>query len=437
MRSLTRPPRVVVVGSGISGLSAAWWLRDVSSLTILEANEHLGGHTHTHDIEIAGRPIAVDTGFIVFNDRTYPLFARLLDELGVQSRGSAMSFSVRNDALDLEYNGNGPRELFAQRRNLVRPGFWRMLRDIARLGREAKRALAEGPIDPSLTLREFLSRGVYSREMAEWYLTPMTGAVWSATPAAAGEIPFVFFARFFENHAFFDLGSRPVWRTVVGGSREYIRAMVPKLQATIRAGCAVRGIARTSDGVRVRTAEGVEEFDAAVISTHGDTALSLLEDPTPIEREVLGAMPYQSNEAVLHTDASVMPRRRAVWASWNALVDGRAGPVGVTYNMNRLQGLETPPDQPVLVTLNRTDRIDPARIIRRLRYEHPVFTAETLGAQKRWADVSRGRTFFAGAAWRYGFHEDGCMSGLRAADAVRASLGMPPLARPTHATMAW
>lgn len=437
MRSVTRRPRVVVIGSGISGLSAAWWLRDACDLTILESNEHLGGHTHTHDIEIGGRTIAVDTGFIVFNDRTYPVFVGLLEELGVRSRGSRMSFSVRHDGLDLEYNGNGPAELFAQRRNLVRPGFWRMLRDIARLGREATLALASGPIDPSMTLAEFLARGGYSRELSEWYLTPMTGAVWSATPAATGEIPFVFFARFFSNHAFFDLSRRPTWRTVIGGSREYVRAMVPRLHATIRTRCAVRGVARVAEGVRVRTEGGVEEFDAAVLATHGDTALSLLEDATPAEREVLGAMPYQSNEAVLHTDVSVMPRRRRVWASWNAHVDGRSGPVGVTYNMNMLQVLETPEDLPVLVTLNRTDRVDPSRIIRRLRYEHPVFTAGTLASQRRWEEISRDRTFYAGAAWRYGFHEDGCMSGVRAASALRASLGLPPIGRRTHATMAW
>jgi predicted NAD/FAD-binding protein len=425
---------VAVVGSGIAGLAAARSLCVDHRVTLF-----------------------VDTGFIVFNDRTYPGFARMLRDLGVGSFATRMSFSVQHEAAGLEYNGHGLGHLFARRRNLVRPGFYRMLSGILRLSREAKAWLAArdaaptpltGPHTPptspaagvaTLTLGQFLHAGRYPREVAEWYLGPMASAVWSAPASAVLDLPFEFFARFFDNHAFFETGPRPVWRTVSGGSRAYVSAILAELArhgGQVRLKTPVRWVRRSpgthgyqvhlpasEGGVEVVTENhGAERFDAVVLATHSDTALSVLADPSAAEREVLGAMPYQENQAILHTDASLMPRRRRAWAAWNAHVPrDAAAPAAVTYNMNILQGLEPRDGSQVLVTLNHAGAVDPARVLRIIRYEHPVYTTTGFAAQRRFHEISGvSRTFFAGAYWRYGFHEDGHWSGVRAAEQVRS-----------------
>lgn len=432
--------RIAIVGSGIAGLAAARRLCVDHRVTIFEAASYVGGHTHTIDLEIEGAPTAVDTGFIVFNDRTYPGFVAMLRELGVASRPTSMGFSVKHTSAGVEYSGHSLGHLFAQKRNLIRPGFLRMVRDLVRFGREAKAWLAN-PSKKPLTLAEFLARGKFSPEVRDWYVVPMASAIWSASEADTLALPFEFFCRFFDNHAFFDLGERPTWRTVVGGSREYVRALLPVLErhhCRILTRCPVRWIRRSpathryqadpfdhQGGVEIVSAKGTERFDAVVLATHSDVSLAMLADPSTAEREILGSLPYQVSNAVVHTDERVMPVRRKVWAAWNAHVGGvrprpkELGGARVTYNMNILQGFEFAGGTQVMVTLNDPDAIDPAKTLRLIRYHHPVYTSAGFEAQKRHGEISgASRTFYAGAYWRSGFHEDGFWSGERAAEQV-------------------
>lgn len=418
--------RVAIVGSGISGLAAAWTLRDVCRPTIFEASTIPGGHSNTVDVTLQGTSVAVDTGFIVFNDRTYPGFVRFLRDLGVQSRASAMSFSVRHDVDDLEYNGNNPRALFAQRRNIVRPGFWRLLRDVARLGRECK-AWLHAP-GPERTLGEFLSQRSYSHELVRWYLVPMVAAIWSSSDQASLDMPFGLFCRFFENHAFFELGERPQWRTVVGGSREYVQRAIEQLGPDLRLSCPVRAVRRPrgtspDGGVEIVTACGAEWFDFVILACHSDTSLEILESPTDLERDLLSSFPYDRNIATLHTDDRVMPRRRAAWAAWNSWVPSKGRrhgePALISYHMNALQSLRTPNDLPLIVSLNAQSLIREDRVLRTIEYRHPRFTEAGFRAQARFGELPwAGPVFFAGAYWRHGFHEDGFWSGQRAGEAV-------------------
>lgn len=414
--------RVAIVGSGISGLAAAWTLRHVCRPTIYEACDTPGGHSNTVDVTLGGEAFAVDTGFIVFNDRTYPGFVGFLRDLDVQTRASAMSFSVRHDADDVEYNGNNPRALFAQRRNLVRPGFWRLLRDVARLGRECKDWLRTP--GPDRTLGEFLSRRGYSRELARWYLVPMVAAIWSSSDRASLDMPFALFCRFFENHAFFELGERPLWRTVDGGSRAYVRRAIERLGPDLRLSCPVHSVRRPrGGGVELRTARGVEHFDFAVLACHSDTSLAVLDSPTALERELLGSFPYDMNIATLHTDDRVMPRRRAAWAAWNSWVPaggrGQDEPSLISYHMNALQSLRTPPDMPLFVSLNAQALVRDERVLRTIEYRHPRLTEAGFRAQGRFNELPpSGPVMYAGAYWRHGFHEDGFWSGQRAGECI-------------------
>jgi predicted NAD/FAD-binding protein len=359
----------------------------------------------------------VDTGFIVFNHRTYPNFTRLLERLGVASRETEMSFSVRCERTGLEYNGTSIDTLFAQRRNLLRPAFWGMLRDIMRFNREAT-ALLEAP-DDSITMGELLRDGGYGREFIDHYIVPMGGAVWSAPTDAMLAFPASMFIRFFHNHGFLKVNDRPVWRTVCGGSREYVRKLVEPLADRLRLRSPVTRVRRTETAVEIDSLGRRERFDAVVMACHSDQSLRMLADPTDAEQQILGAIPYQANEAVLHTDESLMPRTPKAWAAWNAhLTRSPADRVAVTYDMNILQGLDS--REHFLVTLNRGDDIDPSRVLRRINYHHPVFTTDGLAAQRRHDEISgcEQRTFYAGAYWRYGFHEDGVVSALRVAEQV-------------------
>ncbi|MHC4959380.1 MAG: NAD(P)/FAD-dependent oxidoreductase [Planctomycetota bacterium] len=405
--------RIAVVGTGIAGMVAAYRLSREHDVTVFEARDRLGGHTHTVDVEQDGQPYAVDTGFIVFNDRTYPNFVRLLDELGVASQPSAMSFSVRCERTGLEYNGTSLNTLFAQRRNLFRRSFLRMIRDIMRFNREATRLAVEGDYED--TIGAFIHG--YGREFIEHYIVPMGAAIWSAAPEALLDMPALFFARFFHHHGMLTVNDRPQWRVVRGGSSRYVEALTRPYADHIRLGCPVRTIRRHATHVDVVT-DRLERFDEVVLALHSDQALRLLADPSRAELSILDSIRYQPNDVVLHTDDSLLPRRPLARAAWNYhLARDPARQVAVTYDMNILQSLRS--RRPFLVTLNRTDEIDPTHIIQKLTYAHPVFTRSGVAAQGRWSEISGvNRTHYCGAYWSYGFHEDGVKSALRVVDAI-------------------
>ena len=407
--------KIAIVGTGIAGNVVARALRGAHELTIFEKNDRIGGHTNTVEVvdEECGT-LAVDTGFIVFNDRTYPSFNRLLDEIGQPWRPSVMSFSVRNEASGLEYNGSSPSGLFAQRGNALRPSFLRMLRDIVRFNRDAPEVLDEHR--STTTIREYLGARRYSANFFEDYLRPMAAAIWSAEPRAVGGMPIQFLVRFFQHHGLLQLKDRPRWRVIEGGSREYVRRLVAGHADRIRLSTPVQSITRTDAGVDITARGGPSEhFDRVFLACHADEALSLLEDPSNTEREVLGAFGFQANEAVLHTDERMMPRSRRAWAAWNYRVPATVrSQVAVTYNMNILQSLPT--KTPYCVTLNQSEDIDPSKVLYRTTYTHPVVTTRSVAAQRRHRDVNRGRTYYCGAYWRNGFHEDGVVSAL---DALR------------------
>jgi len=405
--------KVAIIGGGIAGNVVAHRLHREHEITLYEAASHLGGHTHTHTVEQGDRSWQVDTGFIVFNDRTYPNFIRLLDELGVASQQSSMSFSVRDEASGLEYNGTSLNSLFAQRRNLLRPRFLGMIRDILRFNREAP-ALLDEP-GGEMPLGELLERGRYGRAFTEHYIVPMGAAIWSTDPASMLAFPARFFVRFLHNHGMLTVNDRPTWRTIVGGSARYVEKLSMPFRHRVRLATPVESVRRVTGGaiVKPRGLEAVR-YDAVFLACHSDQALGMLADPTAPEREVLGAIPYQHNEAVLHTDTRLMPRRRLAWAAWNYhLPKGGGGPAALTYDMSCLQRLDTP--TPFLVTLNRGDEIDPAQVIKRIAYQHPLYTPASVAAQARHRELNGAQhTYFCGAWWRNGFHEDGVVSALDA-----------------------
>ncbi len=411
--------RIAVIGSGISGLASAWLLGRAHEVTLFEANDYLGGHTHTHEVEIDGRRFAVDTGFIVHNQRHYPLFTALLAELGVRSRETTMSFSVRNEGSGLEYNATSLATLFCQRRNLASPRFYGMLRDIVRFYRSAP-ALLEGP-PRGPTLGEYLEAECYGAAFRDDHLVPMAAALWSAPPRDVLGFPARFLVRFMANHNMLQLTGREPWRVVDGGSASYVRALAARWRVDVRLGCPARLIERDPAGVTVTTAAGRDRFEQVVLACHSDQALALLREPSAAERAVLGAIGYQHNRVVLHTDASFLPRRRRAWAAWNALVPRAPGqPATVSYCMNLLQGLDAP--RPLVVTLNPMRPVAAGHGLRELQYTHPLFTPAAVAAQSRRESIQgRQRTWFAGAYWGFGFHEDG----LRSAVEVARALGVP------------
>jgi len=406
--------KIAVIGTGIAGNVAAYKLSREHDITVYEAAGYVGGHTNTVDVFENGQKIAVDTGFIVFNDRTYPRFIELLDEIGQASQASAMSFSVRSEDSRLEYCGSSLDALFVQRSNLFRPSFHRMIRDILRFNDKALDAADRE--DESRTLGDYLLANGYSREFIDHYLVPMAAAIWSAEPVAILDMPVDFLVRFFANHGLLQLRDRPVWRVIKGGSREYVQKLVAGHRDRIRLNSAVRSVRRIDDRVEVDSDTGGREiFDYVFLACHSDQALRLLADATKTEREVLGAIRYQANEAILHTDESVMPTRQRAWAAWNYHLPRDFGRhVAVTYNMNILQGLDA--QKQYCVTLNCDERIDPDRIIQRIQYEHPIYSRDAVAAQQRQAELHVDRTFFCGAYWRNGFHEDGVVSALKALD---------------------
>ena len=386
MRRIAEHRRIAVVGAGVSGLVAAAELhRAGHDVHVFEAGDYPGGHTNTIDVETPGGQLAVDTGFIVFNELNYPNFERMLAELGVASQPTDMSFSVSDGRGRFEWATTGPRGLFARPAHALDPRFHRMLRDLVRFNREARKLVGSGGQGPSL--RRFLADGGYSDYFVERLLVPQASAVWSADPAQMWRFPAGFLAQFFDNHRVLQLRDRPSWRSITGGSRRYVEALIAPFHERVNLRAPVRRVHRVPDGVVIALDDSCERFDEVVIAVHSDVALRMLADPAPAETEVLGAIPYQQNEAVLHTDASLMPQRRSAWASWNYhLIDRPTGRTTVTYHMNRLQSLVA--DRDYLVTLNLTEAIDPATIIRKIDYAHPVFTPEGVAAQRRWAEIS-------------------------------------------------
>ena len=409
--------RIAIVGTGVSGSLAARLLSTRHEVTVFEANDYAGGHANTVDVVIGGKPFAVDTGFMVFNRRTYPNFCRMLEMLEVTSQPSDMSFSVRCARTGLEYQGSSLGGLFAQRLNCLRPSFLKMLGDVARFNRRGTDAAASGELKDGRTVGAFLQQCHVGRRFIDQYLVPMAAAIWSSDPRDILSFPAEFMIGFFANHGLMQLLDRPQWRTIVGGSRKYVAALLEPLHDRIRFRCPIVSVSRTENGGIVTTASGMRElFDEVVFACHADQALKMLVDPTRAERQVLSAFPYQANEAVLHTDTSLLPKRRHAWASWNYHIprgDGQAA--SVTYDLSRLQNHAS--CTPILLTLNATPEIDPSKIIRTFSYAHPAYSGQSIGAQRHHRQISgQGRTHFCGAYWGYGFHEDGVNSALAVAD---------------------
>ena len=405
--------KIAIIGSGVSGNTLAWHLSKQHEVTVFEADGHIGGHTHTHEIEAFGKRYNIDTGFIVYNDWTYPNFIQLLETLGVETQSSSMSFSVHDESSGLEYNGTSLNSLFAQRRNLFRPSFLGMIKDILRFNKEAPALLDQAQTD--MPFGEYLKVNRYGENFIQHYVIPMGSAIWSASPNQMFEFPAKFFIRFFHNHGMLSVSERPEWRVIKGGSKAYVEKLTYAFKDNIRLNTPIESVQRNNDGVIVKPKnQAAELFDWVFFACHSDQALAMLEDASNDEIEILGAIPYQHNQIVLHTDINLMPKKKLAWAAWNYhLTEQPLNLAAVTYNMNILQSLDSP--EPFLVTLNHTAKINPNKIIKTLHYTHPVFTPEGIAAQLRHADISGvNRTGYAGAYWQNGFHEDGVASALAA-----------------------
>ena len=414
--------KIAIIGSGIAGLTCAHLLNRRHDVTVFEAGDWVGGHTHTVQVSVEGRQYDVDTGFIVFNDWTYPNFIRLLGQLGVSFKPTEMSFSVNDPDSGLEYNGNNLNSLFAQRRNLLSPGFWGMLRDILRFNKQAQRDLIELRIDADMTLDDYLKAGGYGERFILHYIVPMGAAIWSMPMAEMLNFPLQFFVRFFKNHGLLSVSDRPQWQVVEGGSSAYIAPLTAAFKDRIRLNCPVKRVDRDEHGVVIHSPAGIEHFDKVVFACHSDQALQMLASPSEAERAILGALPYADNEVVLHTDTQLLPTRKLAWASWNYRLSGAGHThAAVTYDMNILQGIES--DTTFCVSLNQSAGINPDKVLARFTYAHPQFSLGAVAAQNRWAELDGVRhTHYCGAYWANGFHEDGVVSALRVAAAFGETL---------------
>lgn len=410
--SVLMAKRIAIVGSGISGSLCARLLATQHHVTLFEAADRLGGHTYTLDVEAFGKTWPVDTGFMVFNERTYPNFVRMLELLGIESQPSDMSFSVHCSRTGLEYQGSSLNGLFAQRRNLMRPGFWAMLGEILRFNREAHRLLETEYSE--LPIGKYFSDHRYSAAFTEQYFLPMTAAIWSAPPREMLTVPAKFLVQFLQNHGLLQIFDRPQWRTIPGGAKRYLEALLHPLGDAVRTSSRITAVRRDRDGVRIQVSGGEHlGFDAVVLASHAPQSLAMLKDATSLEQEVLGAFRYQSNEAYLHLDEAMLPSRPRAWASWNYRLAGDPSlPASVTYDLSRLQHHETP--TPILQTLNPVEPLEPAKILSTLQFEHPLFDARTYAAQQKHDQLHQNdNVFFCGAYWSYGFHEDGVLSALK------------------------
>jgi len=401
--------KIGIIGSGISGLTCGYYLTKAGyDVTLFEAEEYIGGHTHTVEVEYQGETARIDTGFIVFNDKTYPNFIKLMNEIGIGYQPTEMSFSVRNDTLDLEYNGNNVYTLFAQRKNFIRARFYGMLLDIVRFNKEVRRAAAG---NSHLTIGSYLQKGGYGPLFTDNYLLPMISAIWSMGLASCLDFPLHFFVRFFDNHGLLDISNRPQWYTIANGSSSYIAPLTASFKDRIHTGEPVLSVVRETDGVVLKTNRGTYKFDEVIFSCHADQVDKLLDAPSLKEREVLKNFSYSNNSVLLHTDTSLLPKRKKAWASWNyRMIDSAGRQTALTYNMNILQRLNT--KNTYLVTLNQ--EVEDHFVLGRYNYSHPVYTPEMIKAQEQWQSISGvDRFHFCGAYWFNGFHEDGVRSGLR------------------------
>lgn len=424
--------KIAIIGSGISGLTAAYCLseernhtlavvdrRKAVDITVYESESRIGGHTATIDVEEDGRQLAIDTGFIVYNDWTYPKFIRLLELINVATRPTSMSFSVRCDQTGLEYAGSNLNTLFAQRRNIASPKYWNMLRDILRFNKESIEDFEQGQLDDGLSLGEYLKNNHYGQMFIDKYLFPMAAAIWSSSTQSIEHFPALFFVRFFKNHGLLSVKNRPQWHTIVGGSKSYLKPLTKSFASNIRLNTKIESIKREEDRVLVRHKDGsLEQYHGLIFATHSDQALALLDDASDLEKEILGALPYKANDVVLHTDTSLLPRRPLAWSCWNYRItdekDGssESSSAKLTYDMNLLQGFNT--KHTYCVSLNQTDEIRQEKIIGQYSYAHPMFTLPGIEAQKRAGEINGvNRTWYCGAYWRNGFHEDGVVSALK------------------------
>ena len=405
--------KIAIVGSGISGLTCAYLLNREHDITVFEKNDYVGGHTHTHEIEYDGKEFSVDSGFIVYNEWTYPNFIKLLDQLGVERQLTRMGFSVKSEKNNLEYAGHSLNGLFAQRSNFFRPSFMRILFSMRRFNAEARDDL--GTLDPQITLGQYLTSNNYPREFIQHYIIPIGAAIWSTVPKQMMDVPAVFFIRFFENHGLLQVVNRPNWWVISGGSKKYVEKMIYDFKGKIRLSTPVKNVKRGIDSITVKFgSNGLEKenFDSIIFACHSNQSLAMLDSPSKQEEEVLSAIKYQRNDALLHFDDSILPKRKNAWSSWNYLLDedpNRA--VALTYNMNILQSLKS--DRTFCVSLNSGDLIDRSKVIKHLNYEHPLFTLSSVDAQGRKHEISgKNNTYYCGAYWRNGFHEDGVISAL-------------------------
>ncbi|MGY2098696.1 NAD(P)/FAD-dependent oxidoreductase [Pseudomonas simiae] len=414
--------KIAIIGSGIAGLTSAYLLSRRHEITLFEAGNRIGGHTHTVNVTVDDKSYAIDTGFIVFNDWTYPNFIRLLGQIGVKFKPTEMSFSVCDENTRFEYNGNNINSLFAQRSNILSPGFWGMLRDILRFNREAPLDLQEQRISADMTLGDYLEAKGYGPRFILQYIVPMGAAIWSMSLVDMLKFPLQFFVRFFKNHGLLSVNNRPQWCVIEGGSSSYIEPLTRNFREHIRLDCPVHLVERNEEGVVVHSAAGAEAFDKVVFACHSDQALALLGDPSESELQILGALPYADNDVVLHTDTRLLPDRQLAWASWNyRLTPNRQTQAAVTYDMNILQGIDS--DTTFCVSLNQTPMINPLKILARYTYAHPQYSLAAVAAQGRREEISGVRnTFYCGAYWANGFHEDGVVSALHVAQAFGEAL---------------
>ena len=404
--------KIAIIGSGISGLTAAYLLNRKHDVTIFEANDYIGGHTHTHKVNIDGKKYSVDTGFIVYNERTYPNFIKLLDLLNVERQLSTMGFSVKSISKDYEYAGESLNSLFAKRSNIFRFGFLRMLYEMYHFG---KKADSSGiGLDASVTLGDYLKKEKYSGEFINYFIIPMGAAIWSTPANKVLNMPAYFFIKFFYNHGMLETINRPNWWVIKNGSSEYIKKIIRGFENKINLSTPVKTVARKNEGIEIQLAKKEEtlKFDSVIFATHSDQALEMLENPTDTEKDILSSIPYQKNEVLLHTDSSVLPRRKLSWASWNYQLDSDpALPVVLTYNMNILQSINC--KETLCVTLNDHNSVDETKILKKITYHHPLFNGKSIEAQKRKSEISGvNNTHYCGAYWRNGFHEDGVVSAL-------------------------
>ncbi|MCM8535014.1 MAG: FAD-dependent oxidoreductase [Lentisphaeraceae bacterium] len=406
--------KVAIIGSGISGLTCGYHLHKDYDIKMFEAGSYIGGHTNTIAVDSTSGTLNIDTGFIVFNDWTYPNFIKMLEQTGVASQLSDMSFSVKCESTGLEYNGTDLNSLFAQRTNLLKPAFWKMILDILKFNKSGLKWIESAKEDDDTTLGEFLDNGGYSKAFQKYYGFPITAAIWSAGEEDVRKFPLRFFMNFFKNHGMLSVNERPTWRVIKGGSKSYIPAFTKNWKDKIHLNTPVKKVKRVNNKVIIHTKLERESFDHVIFACHSDQALKLLEKPTDLEKNILEAIPYQANEAVLHTDKNILPKKKKAWAAWNYhILKEKKANAALTYNMNILQSLDT--EETYNVTLNFTEAIDPKKIIKKINYMHPRFSLEGVKAQNRHAEISgHNNTYFCGAYWRNGFHEDGVVSALNA-----------------------